>query len=794
MSLHPEGSRPPPRTRILFVEDEPILRAHLAHVLSDEYCVDTAASGTEALEAVLRAKPDLIVTDIVMPGMDGVELLKTLRSVPSSQAIPVLLLSGRAPEEQRVEGFREGADGYLPKPYSERELRALIGSMIHSARQRTEAVRRQAIEEAERRAVADRAALLESITDAFFALDQDWRFTYVNQRALDYYGKSAEELLGRSIWEVFPAAAGTPLHAQYEEALRTQSSAAFETKSVLTGRWVEIRAYPTGQGLAVYFRDVSARKRAEQELQAALTKLEGREWRLSLATRVAGLAVFSWDLESDRIAFENEPPREILRLSEAAAPLTGAHFLRHLLHRDHRRPLRRQLVRCIRSTEPLRGVLRIRGADESWRWIEVNASCEPPSGPALRLVGVVQDVTERRRIEETLRESDRRKDEFLALLSHELRNPLAPIANGLSLLKLRGSPDAVSQRTLGMMERQTNHLVRLVDDLLDVGRMTHGKLQLRVQRVLLLEVLGRALEGARTSVESHGHTLTTDVRDRELMVEADADRLTQVFTNLVHNSVKYTDAGGRIRITVQREAGEAVVAVKDNGIGIPPNALEQVFEMFSQVKLRQPRVGGGLGIGLALVRTIVQMHGGTIRATSGGLGLGSTFTVRLPLASGKESTPVIGTAGFNDLTAASLDARSDACPRIMVVDDNVDAATSLQILLQLKGYRVATAASGEEAIELACAFRPQLIFMDIGLPGIDGVEAAIRIRALPELRGVSIIALTGWGQPSDRARTRAAGIAAHVLKPVAPDELDRLLASLSAGGAPISSAAPVRPT
>jgi PAS domain S-box-containing protein len=778
MTSSPKGSTPPSKPRILFVEDEPTLRTHVSELLSDEYCVDTAADGMEALTAVLRAKPDIIVTDIVMPGMDGVELVKTLRSAPSTQSIPVLLISGHAPEDRRVESFREGADGYLAKPYSERELRAVIGSMIHSARQRAEAMRREAAEEAERRVHADRAGLLESITDAFFALDGAWRFTYVNQRALDYYGKTREQLLGHSIWDVFPAAVGTQLQEQYEQVLRTQSSAAFEMKSVLTGRWVDLRVFPAGQGLAVYFRDVSDRRRAEEKLQAVLTKLEGREWRLSLSTRVAGLAVFAWDSRSDRITFENVPPRDILTLSQAV-PLTGSHFLRQMMHPDDRRVLRRLLLRSTRSGEPLRGVFRIRGQAESWRYLEIHGSCESAHQPGtIRLVGVVKDVTERRQIEEALRETDRRKDEFLALLSHELRNPLAPIANGLSLLKARGSADPVAQRALGVMERQLNHLVRLVDDLLDVGRMTHGKLQLRVERVSLAEVLGRAVESTRTALEANGHTLTTEVREDGLMVDGDADRLTQVVTNLIHNSAKYTDAGGRIRITIRQEGDEAVIAVTDNGIGIPPNALEQVFEMFSQVKLQQPRAGGGLGIGLALVRMIVLMHGGTIRATSAGLGLGSTFTVRLPLARADASIPA--TAAL-DLPASGDVALETPCcgTRIMVVDDNSDAATSLEELLRLKGYSVLTAATGEEAIEKAQTFRPRLIFMDIGLPGIDGVEAATRIRAMPELQGTTIVAVTGWGQPSDRARTRAAGIAAHLLKPVTPEELERVLANLS---------------
>lgn len=781
MGLDPEGPRSATKPRILFVEDEPMLRTHLAEALAEEYHVDTAGTGREALTVVLRARPDLVVTDIVMPEMDGVELLKTLRSVPSTQAIPVLLLSGHAPEDQRVEGFREGADGYLAKPYSVRELRALIGSMIQSARHRAEAVRREAIAEVERHALADRAALLESITDAFFALDCDWRFIYVNQRALDYYGKGRDELLGRSIWEVFPASAGTMLQEQYENALRTQRSAAFETKSVLTGRWVDIRAYPTGQGLAVYFRDVSDRKRAEQELQAALTKLEGREWRLSLATHAAGLAVFSWDLRSDAVTFESEPPRELLSLLQDTS-LTGSHFLQHLVHADDRRILRRQLLRSIRSAELLRAVCRVRGLQGSWRWIEINGGCEHSSGhDAVRLVGVVRDVTARREIEDTLRESDRRKDEFLALLSHELRNPLAPIANGLSLLRLHGPAEPVAERALGVMERQLNHLVRLVDDLLDVGRMTHGKLRLRIETVSLPDILGRALEGTRAGLDARSHTITTEVRAPDLMLEGDADRLMQVFTNLIHNSAKYTDAGGRIRITLDREADEAVVAVTDNGVGIPRHALEQVFEMFSQVKLQQPRAGGGLGIGLALVRAIVQMHGGTIRAASAGPGLGSTFTVRLPLSTRASAGAAIAAAAAAAVASPAGVAVRRHAPRVMVVDDNNDTATSLADLLQLKGHAVLTATSGEEALERARAFRPQIIFMDIGLPGIDGVETSLRIRAIPELRDAAIVAITGWGQPSDRIRTREAGFAAHLLKPVAPEMLERILAELSSG-------------
>lgn len=279
----PENVTPgtdPTKPRLLFVEDEATLRDHLAERLSDEYLVDTAGNGNEALLAVLRAKPALVVTDIVMPDMDGVELLKTLRHTPNTRSIPVLLISGRAAEDYRIEGFEEGADGFLAKPYTERELRALIGSMLRSAQMRADAAGREAREQAEKKALLEQATLLESITDAFYALDRQWRHTYVNQRALDYYEMKRADLLGRSLWEVFPTMRDSLFESQFRLALREQRSVSFETLAPLMERWLEVHAYPTPQGLAVNFRDISGRKRTEAELKRALVELRAREEQL----------------------------------------------------------------------------------------------------------------------------------------------------------------------------------------------------------------------------------------------------------------------------------------------------------------------------------------------------------------------------------------------------------------------------------------------------------------------------------------------------------------------------------
>jgi PAS domain S-box-containing protein len=270
----------PPKPRLLFVEDEATLREHLAERLSDDYLVDTAGNGNEALLAVMRARPALVVTDIVMPDMDGVELLKTLRQTSNTRSIPVLLISGRAAEDYRIEGFEEGADGFLAKPYTERELRALIGSMLRSARVRADAAGREAREHAEQRALIERATLLESITDAFYALDRQWRHTYVNRRALDYYGMERADLIGRSLLEVFPVLKDTVFESQFRRALREERSVSFESFAPHMERWLDVHAYPTPQGLAVNFRDISRRKNAEAELQRVLSDLRTREEQL----------------------------------------------------------------------------------------------------------------------------------------------------------------------------------------------------------------------------------------------------------------------------------------------------------------------------------------------------------------------------------------------------------------------------------------------------------------------------------------------------------------------------------
>jgi CheY-like chemotaxis protein len=393
-------------------------------------------------------------------------------------------------------------------------------------------------------------------------------------------------------------------------------------------------------------------------------------------------------------------------------------------------------------------------------------------GEPERFIGVSIDITDRKRLEsqllhtiERLAVADRRKNEFLATLAHELRNPLAPISNGLQILKLVAPADERLRRTTEVMERQLSHLLRLVDDLLDVTRIARGKAQLRKEPLAINGVLARALESCAQLIEARQLELKVRMGTESLWVNGDSDRLMQVFSNLLSNAAKYTEEGGHIDVALEHSDGKVIVRVKDTGIGIPPESLDTVFELFSQ--LRPPAHGdGGLGIGLALVRQLVQRHGGTVEAHSGGCGQGSEFVVRLPATT---APPTASRSAPEQPAAPLLSTR-----RVLVVDDNTDAAESLKSLLTMLGHEVREAADGVQAIETACSFDPHVIFMDIDMPRLNGVDAARRIRELALAHQPVIVALTGLGQEADRERSRKAGIDYHIVKPIDRQSLDRI--------------------
>jgi PAS domain S-box-containing protein len=393
----------------------------------------------------------------------------------------------------------------------------------------------------------------------------------------------------------------------------------------------------------------------------------------------------------------------------------------------------------------------------------------------VRWVGaVVLDITDRKRLMAELRsradelaENDRRKDEFLAMLSHELRNPLAPIRNAVHVLQeVSGGPELGQAREV--IERQVAHLARLVDDLLDVSRITRGKIALRLETVALEEVVARAVETTRPLIEARRHALSVDVPPDAPRLQADPIRIAQVIANLLNNAAKYTDPGGRIALRAGREGGEAVVRVRDTGAGIPADVLPHVFDLFTQAERTLDRAQGGLGIGLTLVKSLVEQHGGRVEAFSGGPGHGSEFVVRLPLAAA--AVPVVKSVSPQAAIAPTM-------RRVLVVDDNADAADTLAMVLGLRGYDVRVARDGPAALEAAREFLPQLVLLDIGLPGMDGYAVARALRSGPANGPLRLVALTGYGREEDRRRSAEAGFDDHVVKPIAPDELLQLLAA-----------------
>jgi two-component system, chemotaxis family, CheB/CheR fusion protein len=402
--------------------------------------------------------------------------------------------------------------------------------------------------------------------------------------------------------------------------------------------------------------------------------------------------------------------------------------------------------------------------------IEVSLTVSPVRDGSGRVIGAsktARDITERKRADEELREADRRKSEFLAILAHELRNPLAPIRNALEILRLTFDDGKVERPEMAVLDRQVGHVVRLVDDLLDLSRVSRGRIELRRKVVELTSIVNDAVEAVRPLCAEMDHELTVTLAPQRTYVNADPLRLVQALSNLLNNACKFTDRGGRIRVIVDRKGTEAVIRVQDTGVGIAAEQLSRIFEMFAQVDASLERARGGLGIGLTLVRYLVEAHGGTVEAHSAGVGQGSEFIVRLPVVPRPRPSVSPDPVGTKD---AGMLRR-----RILVVDDNRDATETLARVLELGGHEVHTAHDGLEAVDVAAELQPDAVLLDIGLPKLNGYDAARRIREQPAGKDVFLVALTGWGQPEDRRRAQDAGFDAHLVKPVDHAHLAKLL-------------------
>ncbi len=423
-----------------------------------------------------------------------------------------------------------------------------------------------------------------------------------------------------------------------------------------------------------------------------------------------------------------------------------------------------------RAHTPFHARARVAHVTRGWRWIESIAQPRfAANGAYIGHVGISPDVTDVVDAQHALAEADRRKDEFLATLAHELRNPLAPIRNATAILRNAAAGAETREWAVNVVDRQVRAMSRLLDDLLDIGRITRGKLTLSMRPIAARAVIDAAVETAMPLLDARRHRLTVSVVPENIVLTADALRLAQALSNLLTNAAKYTEPGGAIELAATVEAGDVVLAVTDNGIGLEPSSIPQLFAMFGQVESALHRAQGGLGIGLALVKAIAELHDGTAGARSEGPGRGSTFFIRVPLRA--------PATAIDAVASGEPAARASASMSILVADDNADASDSLAAMLMLHGHRVRIAYDGEQALAALLAERPQVALLDIGMPGLNGYDVARRLRAQPWSDRVRLVAITGWGQEHDRANALAAGFDAHVTKPV---DVGTLLATLRA--------------
>ena len=638
------------RARVLVADDNADMRDYVARILRQTYDVEAVADGSIALRRIQTVPPDLILTDVMMPELNGFALLAAVRATERTRSIPVILLSARAGEEARIEGLDAGADEYLVKPFSARELLARVASQLQLARLRRENEQQLRYRSEQHQTLLNQAPL------GVYLVDADFRIQEVNPVAVPFFGDIPGGVSGRDFGEI--------IHVLWEKSYADELVEIFRTTLATGIPFVEP-------------------ERAQFRIDRGVT--EYYEWRLDRITLPDGrfgLVCYFRDISTQ--------VKARMKLAES----------------------------------------------------------------------------ERRLIE-----ADRRKDEFLALLAHELRNPLAPVRTGLELIRLAGDTPEAVKRVRSLMERQVTQMVRLIDDLLDVSRITSGKIVLQRRPTAISELVQSAVDGQRDAIQAANIELTVRVPNRPLVANVDPTRFVQVLSNVLQNAAKFTPPGGRIVLSAEVEMladghEELRVCVTDTGVGISEDMLPRIFELFTQAESPTDRSQGGLGIGLALARRLLDLHGGEISARSDGLGLGSTFVISLPLSASAAVT--------------TLERPSDStriADRVVIIDDNEDAATTLSMLIQELGGSTRTANDALSGLQAVREFEPHIVFLDVGMPGMNGYEACRRIRRLSSQTPILIVAVTGWGQDQDKKRALDAGFDFHLTKPVDPAALTDLLVS-----------------
>lgn len=622
-------------------------------------------------------------------------------------------------------------------------------------------------------------SVVDHVIDGIITIDEKGRVQSYNRAAEKIFGYAAGEVIGRNVNLLMPE----PYHSEHDGYLsnymRSGVAKIIGIGREVVGRRKDGTTFPMDLAVSEFFvdsrrfftgivRDITERKRAEQELRDAEARIR------SVVDHVVD-GIITIDEEGSVASFN--PAAEKL-FGYEATDVIGRN-VRMLMpepyHSEHDSYLQNYLAT---------GIAKIIGIGREVIGRKRNGSTFPMElavsefhlGKQRFFTGIVRDITERKRLENELRQrltelaqADQQKNQFLAMLAHELRNPLAPMRNAAHLLKLPGLDSQAQRQSREIIERQLEHLVRLVDDLLDISRIIRGTIELRRVPMEITAAITRAVETAQPVIDARGHELIVSVPPSPVWISGDVIRLSQVVANLLTNAAKYTDEASRIVLSVERESDAVVVGVRDEGMGISPETLPHVFDLFVQGDRSLARSQGGLGIGLTLVKRLVEMHDGTVSAASPGPGLGSEFTVRLPLlheADGDDSSTTEVRPHVGDALRR----------RVLVVDDNVDAAQSIAMILQLSGYDVRCVFDGLSAINAAREFHPDVVVLDIGLPGLSGYEVAQHLRSDERFRSTPLVAVTGYGQEDDRRRAREAGFDYHLTKPVDPDTLMNFVA------------------
>jgi len=740
-----------PRVDVLAVDDTPANLRSLEVLMADLGAnVVPASSGDEALRLLLDRDFALILLDVQMPGMDGYETASLIRMRERTRHIPIIFITAFNRSEVNVtRGYELGAVDYLFKPIVPEILRTKVAVFLDLHR-KTEEVRRQAqlLRQAETREHERQLAEARAHYDRSL-LQQEME----RERKVSEAREQRAQELARLVSE--KEQAQTALHKS-NARLRLLADTASRLLKGSDGRTLLDSVYhqlSEHLGLEVFLGYLAQEGNASLVLSSysglslgLLPKLE----RLEPGQGVAGQVVSErqrWVL--DKGAASNGP------LPDAAPELGLA------------------ALACF----PLISQGRVLGTLAFGTRTERVFSEDELS----LMQGVCDQVAvalERERLIGALRDADRRKDEFLAMLAHELRNPLAPVRTALEVFRLRMWQDEVILRAIASADRQVAHMTRLVDDLLDVSRITRGKVELKPVPLPLADVVEGAVQACEPIVTQRRHALTVSIPPETILLNADPTRMTQVVANLLHNAAKYTPAGGRIHLQAERQGDELVLSVRDNGIGLKPDMLHRVFDLFVQVDPGSDRAQGGLGLGLTLVRSLVEMHGGSVSARSEGLSKGSEFTVRLPLPPETPAALALTTSTKAAVAAARLEPL-----HILLVEDNPDIRETLKDLLELHGHRVEEASDGRSAVDMVLSQRPQVALVDIGLPELDGYKVAELVRASAGGANTRLVALTGYGHPEDRKRALDAGFDAHLVKPVSSDDLSQILKKLCTAAA-----------